>query len=88
MDQAIKSQILKYLSGGMSLAEFRQWFAPIWVESTASQGVMQVLGELSDYDEGFCTLEELNVAMLKAIQPLEIETGASNTFTYAPAICK
>jgi hypothetical protein len=69
----LKSQILLYINGGISLAAFRTWFGPISLNATTSGDPMlmnlsdELMGELSDCEEGYLNEQQLKISLFNLL---------------------
>jgi hypothetical protein len=90
----LKSQILAYLGGAITLAALREWFAPLSMDAESSgdpdaiRAAYQMIGDFSDLDEGFLSDLQLkqNLVNLLFDPPfaspyLEIQFGQAPGFT-------
>lgn len=93
LDQ-LKSQILAYLSGTITLAALRDWFAPVSMDAESSgdrdliRATYKMIGDFSDLDEGFLSEIQLKQNLVNllfhpafASPYLEIQLGQSPTVT-------
>jgi hypothetical protein len=68
--EALNSKLLAYLRGEISLRDLREWFAPVSLDARSSDQpkatkmAYEMIGDFSDFDEGFLDEAELQARLL------------------------